>query len=221
MAPQTVGGMAARERALDAALRLHERGGGVGFTIHNIVRESNVSLGSLYHHFGSMDGLAAALYARCMSELLDALLEPLAKAKTARAGVIALVRAYLTFAQRESACARFIHASAYASFLPAHAAQIGAEKAPRLSRLQSFFRAHVAAGQLVDLPDTMLEMLMIGPVAEVVRRYLSPAPQIDLEQAAALLPERIWCSVKLPASGSDRRGGPRRRGREDRSRPVR
>lgn len=196
-------GEATVERVLDAALCVYERGGSAGFNVHAIVEESGVSLGSVYHHFGSMDGLAAALYARCMGELLDALIAALAGVRTPRRGVAAIVRAYLEFTARRRACARFIHASAYASFLPAHAPQIAEAKAARIDAIRAFFRPHVQAGAMVALPEHLVEMILIGPVAEVARRWLAGAPEIDLEEAAQLLPERIWRALK--------RGAPTRR----------
>ena len=48
----------AKDALLDAALAVHAARGPEGFTIHAVVEESGRSLGSLYHHFGSFDGLA-------------------------------------------------------------------------------------------------------------------------------------------------------------------
>ncbi|GGT05353.1 hypothetical protein GCM10010156_73860 [Planobispora rosea] len=81
------------DRLLAAALDLHAEDPG-GFTMAALIARTGVSSGSLYHHFGSFDGLAAALYARCLAGLL----------------------------------AHFIHASAYAAFLPAHAEDIARAK---------------------------------------------------------------------------------------------
>lgn len=156
-----------------------------------------MSLGSLYHHFGSFDGLAAALYARCMAELLDCLVATLDRARTARTGVQAVVTAYLSFVTDQPAKARFIHASAYAGYLPAHADMIAETKRPRMARMArmaEWLAPHIAAGSIVDLPDPLTEMLLIGPVAEISRRWLSGA-EIDLARAAKLLPARIWAAL--------------------------
>lgn len=198
-------GEATRERALAAALRVYARATRPNappedrFGIHAVIAESQISLGSLYHHFGSMDGLSAALYARSMAALLDALLDALDGVRSARRGTRAIVVAYLAFAEREPARARFIHASAYADFLPAHAALVAEAKGPRLERIAAFYRQHVRAGRVVALPETLLEMLLIGPVAEFTRRWLAGAPGFDLDEARRLLPERIWRSLRAPA----------------------
>ncbi|MXM68684.1 TetR family transcriptional regulator [Streptomyces sp. HUCO-GS316] len=198
MSPKQQRGEETARRLLAAALEVHERKGPDSFTVQAVTASSGISLGSLYHHFGSFDGLAAALYARCMADLLDTLIASLERTRTARTGVRAVVAAYLRFAEEEPAKARFIHASAYAGFLPAHTAAIAAAKAPRIERLQSWARPHAEAGRIVDLPDPLMEMLLIGPVAETARRWLAGDPTIDLKEASRALPERIWQSLRGP-----------------------
>ena len=52
----------ARERVLDAAIRLFTRQGYFNTSVPDIVRESGVSTGSIYHHFGDKEGIARALF---------------------------------------------------------------------------------------------------------------------------------------------------------------
>lgn len=184
------------EKLLDTALDVYARDGRDGFTMSAVIKESGVSSGSLYHHFGSFDGLAAALYTRCMTALLEAMAAALEPCEDAREGVLAAVRAYLGFAAAHRAEAGFVHTSAYAAFLPAHAAAIAAAKEPLLRRMADWVRPHVAAGEVVDLPPALLEMLLIGAAAETTRRWLAGAPGIDLAEASELLPERVWCSLR-------------------------
>ncbi|MCD0449595.1 TetR/AcrR family transcriptional regulator [Actinocorallia sp. API 0066] len=188
--PETVG------RLLDTALAVFAAHGREGFTMSAVIKESGVSSGSLYHHFGSFDGLAAALYARCMGALLTEVTLALEAQPNAADGVRAVPAAYLAFAREHRAEIAFIHTSAYAAFLPAHTATVAAVKGPLLARMTDWLAPYVAAGDLVDLPPAYVEMLLIGPVAETVRRWLSGAPGLDLDEAARLLPERIWRSVR-------------------------
>lgn len=208
MSPKQHRGEQTAQRLLTAALDTYADNGPDGFTVHAVAATSGISLGSLYHHFGSFDGLAAVLYGRCLAELLDALICALEHTDTPGAGVRAVVVAYLRFVQEHPTQARFIHASSGASYLPAHASLIAEVKAPRMARLQAWLGPHVAAGAIVDLPAPLTEMLVIGPVAELARRWLAGNSEVDLDQAADLLPERVWRSLRRePATNSrgDRR----------------
>jgi len=192
-----------RQRVLDAALSVYRKHGHDGFNIHAIVAESGVSLGSIYHHFGSMDGLAAALYARSMGELLGRVAAALNSTRSVRRGVARIVDAYLQFARTQRTQMAFIHASAYASFLPAHATQIAQSKA-RIHEVRAFFAEHAAAGRIAPMPEWLLEIMVIGPAAELTRRWLSDST-INLDEARPILAERIFRAIHIP---KHKRGSP-------------
>ncbi|MFD0855504.1 TetR/AcrR family transcriptional regulator, partial [Actinomadura adrarensis] len=166
MSPKQARGADTVERVLDAALALHASQGHGGLTMSALIAKTGISSGSIYHHFGSLDGLCAALYARCMAALLDEIITGLEGAGTARGGVEALVHAYLGFTRDQRAAAYFIHASSYAGFLPAHRHRVAEAKQPRMARINAWLRRHVQSGEVLALPEPLTEMLVIGPVAE-------------------------------------------------------
>ncbi|AQZ61425.1 Transcriptional regulator, TetR family [[Actinomadura] parvosata subsp. kistnae] len=178
-------------KLLDTALEIYPD----DFTLRALTTRSGVSMGSVYHHFGSLEGLAAALYSRCMGALLDTLVAAVQDAADARDGVRRAVTAYLGFTAGHADQARFIHAAPYAIDLGPYAERIAADKAPRLEWLNAWIQRHMDAGTVARLPAAQVEMLLIGPVAEVTRRWLAGAPEIDLDEAARVLPERVWRSL--------------------------
>lgn len=196
MSPKQQRGEATVDRLLTAALEVYASSGQQGFTVNAVTEASGVSLGSLYHHFGSFDGLAAALYTRCMQELFDELTAAVTRTRTARTGVRALVRAYLRFTEERPDAALFIHASAYSGYLVAHADRIRAAKAVMLGGIVDWMRPRIEAGEILPIPEPLVEALVIGPVAETARRWLSSTYDIDLAQAARILPDRIWRSLR-------------------------
>lgn len=68
----------ADRRALleDAARACMARGGIREFTVDRIVAEAGVSRGLITHHFGSMDGLLVAVYARMYREWIEVIEAP-------------------------------------------------------------------------------------------------------------------------------------------------
>ncbi len=61
-----------RDLILDSALRLFSDKGYFNTSIHDIVRDSNISIGSIYHHFKDKRGVALALY-RSTTEQMEEL----------------------------------------------------------------------------------------------------------------------------------------------------
>jgi hypothetical protein len=65
--------------------------------------------------------------------------------------------------------------------------------------IRAFFAKHTAAGRVVPMPEWLLEVLVIGPVAELPRRWLADPSVIQLELAQPMLTERIIASIRVPA----------------------
>jgi AcrR family transcriptional regulator len=189
-------GEATVEHVLTTALRLYGETDGQGFTVNAVTTASGVSLGSLYHHFGSFDGLAAALYIRCTSELFDGMIAALQRSRTARTGVRALVREYLRFTEEHRDAALFIHASAYSGYLAAHAEEVRAAKAAILAPVAAWLVPRMEAGEIAPVSPSLVEVLVLGPAAEAARRWLAGTYDMDLGEAARLLPDRIWRSLQ-------------------------
>ncbi|MEU3775310.1 TetR/AcrR family transcriptional regulator [Streptomyces sp. NPDC032472] len=189
-------GEATVELLLAAALRVYAESGQQGFTVNAVTASSGVSLGSLYHHFGSFDGLAAALYTRCMGRLFADLTAAVTRARTARTGVKALVGAYLKFTREQRDAALFLHASAYSGYLAVHAEEIRAAREEQLAGILGWMGSRMAKGEIVPLPGPLVEVMVMGPVAEAARRWLSSTYELDLDEAARLLPDVIWRSLR-------------------------
>jgi AcrR family transcriptional regulator len=183
------------ERVLDAALRVFEETGATQAPVKMLSEYAGISVGSIYHHFDGIGGVAAGLYARCMGALLDCLVESIRGKAGTRAIVRALVGSYLDWTRTQRDAARFIHASAFAPYVARHAGAITATKGPRYAQLMEILHARVKAGEVRALPDYLYEMLIIGPVAELARRWLAGDPGIDLEDARRRLPDRILASI--------------------------
>lgn len=196
MAPKQRRGAATVETLLTSALRVYAESGQQGFTVSAVTASSGVSMGSLYHHFGSFDGLAAALYIRCMNLLFDKMVSALHQADTARDGVHALVRAYLRFTRDHREVALFLHASAYSGYLAAHAEEIHAARSAQLKVLADWIAPRVARGEFAAVSTSTIEVLVIGPAAEAARRWLSDGYHLDLGRTERDLPERVWRSLR-------------------------
>ncbi|MER6255215.1 TetR/AcrR family transcriptional regulator [Streptomyces sp. NPDC001584] len=192
--PKQQRGAATVEQVLDAALRLYASSGEAGLTLGAITSTSSVSSGSIYHHFGSLDGVVAALALRSLEQLLKELGAALLQATDARSGVRAVVLAYLDFVQGHPDAARLVHSVTADRLGMARAREIRDTQEARLTPITLWIHAHQESGELARLPAPLIESLALGPVVAVVRRWLTVG-DLDLEEAARELPDRIWRSV--------------------------
>ncbi|MFF3782869.1 TetR/AcrR family transcriptional regulator [Streptomyces sp. NPDC001933] len=194
MSPKQQRGEATAAQVLDCALDIYAAEGEAGLTLGAITSASGVSAGSIYHHFGSLQGVALALAQSWLGRLLDDLGKALEQTDDARSGVHAVVRAYLRFAQLHPDAARLMHSVTADREIAAHARQLRGAQEARLAPIAAWLHAHQASGQLVDLPLPVLESLILGPVTGIVRRWLSVG-DIDMEEAERTVPDHIWRSV--------------------------
>ncbi|MET9445781.1 TetR/AcrR family transcriptional regulator [Streptomyces cinerochromogenes] len=195
MSPKQQRGEATADLLLGAVLRVYAESGEQGLTVSAITKASGVSLGSLYHHFGSIDGLVIAAERRWMGRLFDELLAALQAAPTSRDGIEAVVRAYFAFIREHPDAARLVH-SPYGDRQPIRSGeeQRDAQRA-RVSALARWIQPRVESGELASLPQALIESLVLGPVVAVARRWLSGIHDVDLDEVTGILAERIWLSI--------------------------
>jgi len=195
MSPKQQRGEATVEQLLDAALRVYAEAGEQGLTVAALTRASGVSLGSLYHHFGSLDGLLDALLTRWLGRLLGEMGAALEGTRTAHTGIRALVGTYLGFVQEHRDAALLLHSAHADRRSMADAEGLRDAQQARLSPLEEWVRGYVEAGELAALPLPLIEALVLGPVIAVARRWLSAGDAVNLDEVALVLPDRIWRAV--------------------------
>ena len=168
---------------LDAGLRLPAT-----FSALDLAVESGTSIGSIYHHFGSLDAVRSTLLQRCLTRLLDTLVDAVLPKTDLESGIDALVAAYLHWTRDFELDARFLHFG--------HALTTDELESARVSRVSALVRWLTRfVDELVPLPAALFEMLLIGPLAETARRWLVRFPGVDLDQAITALPPRLLASI--------------------------
>ncbi len=196
-----------RRQILAAALACFTEAGGEQATVPEIGRRAGASIGSIYHQFGSKDGVAAALYLEGLAGYQRGLIHALLRATRAREGIVAAVRYHLRWAERHWAWARFLLEARRARFM------VGQEDALRaLNRefgraLGAWFRPHVEAGRLRPLPVDLYAAILLAPAQEWVRGRLGGRAVCSCRQAEDELGAATWRALAVhpgPVSRSER-----------------
>jgi AcrR family transcriptional regulator len=178
-----------REAILAAALRCFVREGYSATTIEDIRRESGASVGSLYHHFGGKDGIAAALYVESLASYQAAFLAVLEEHDDARAGVESLVRHHLRWVVEQPDRARFLLAMRETEVIAAAAPELRRRNRAFFAAVRRWFARHP---ELPDLPTDLLEPLLLGPAQEFARHWLGGRAKTSPARAESVLAAAAW-----------------------------
>lgn len=117
-ARQAIDQNSTRDHVLEAALDLFVERGYFGTSVHDIVRESNVSIGSIYHHFGDKEGVARALYQMQTERMEAAVGEIVARYKTARERCHAIMDLLFRLTEEEPKSMEFMLHAKHREFIP-------------------------------------------------------------------------------------------------------
>lgn len=178
-----------RAAILAAALDCFVRQGYTATTVEDVCRASGASVGSVYHHFGGKDRIAAALYVDSLAGYQAGFLATLHAQDDARAGVEALVRHHLRWVRDRADVARFVLAVGETEVLAAAASVLRRRNRAFFAAVGEWFGEHP---ELPDLPPDLLEPLLLGPAQEFARHWLAGRATTMPERAEAVLAAAAW-----------------------------
>jgi len=184
-----------RTRILEAALASFTHKGVAATTIGDIRERSGASTGSIYHHFGSKEGMAATLYVEGLASYHAAALEQIAARPPAHEAIPALVSHHLHWIQRHPDLSRFLLNTRQAEFMADQSDTIRAANKRFIRTLSDWIRFEVSVGRLRDLPADVYLPLILGPSHELARHWLAGRIRTPLTTCARALAEAAWRSL--------------------------
>ena len=187
-----------RQVILDAALEAFAERGTAATTVDDVRRRSGASVGSIYHHFGDKEGLAAALYVEGLRSYQEGFLAVLDRGADAERAVKALVRHHLRWVTGHPDLARFLLAGpprgAAEAIMPLNRELFG--------RMSEWFARQVDAGIMRPLPRDLLYATLIGPAQEFSRHWLEGRTRSSPRTAERALAQAAWDALRRPKGDS-------------------
>jgi AcrR family transcriptional regulator len=184
-----------KQEILDAALRGFAEKGLAGTTVDEVRERSGASIGSIYHHFGDKEGIAAALYVAALGDYQEGLLAVLTAGEDAERTVKELVRHHLRWVAEDRDRARFL----LSGRPPRAAAEIAELNRRAFGATSEWLDAQVAAGHIRAIPFALFYSVLIGPAQEFCRHWLEGRVHTSLRTAERELAAAAWRSLATKA----------------------
>lgn len=187
---------ARRQGILNAALACFEEYGVAATTIEQIRDRAGCSIGSLYHHFGSKDGVASALFIDGIEDLNAGLLARLEVCSTAEQGVRACVLHYADWVIHHRPLARFMVQAREIHFAVEAKVELKAIYQRHFGAVFSWFGRFVLNGDMKQLPPETYIPIISGPIEDYARLWLSGRIRTPLADVAEVFAEAAWNAVR-------------------------
>lgn len=185
-----------RQDILDAALACFDELGLEPTTIELIRARSGASVGSLYHHFGSKEGMAAALFFEALDDQAAVLKERLAQAADVEAALKALVLSYVDWVVAYPELARFLYQARHALSKGPFAEQLRQRNREHFKALFSWFETHPGREHLREVPRELYPALIIGAAEGYCRAWLTGRVKTSPAEMRVHLAEAAWQSLR-------------------------
>jgi AcrR family transcriptional regulator len=199
-----------RETILEAALECFNERGFAAATVEEIRRRSGASIGSIYHHFGGKEGIAAELYVEGLHGYQEGFLRALetgarsepgsdggeAQRAGAEAGIRALVRHHLRWVEHNPSLARFLMNRRETELVEATEARVRELNRSFFPRVTAWVERWVEEGALRPLSADLREPVLLGPCQEFSRLWLTGRTRISLRRAEGELADATWNAVR-------------------------
>lgn len=189
-----------KHQILDAALSCFLRQGVEVTTIEEIRRASGASLGSIYHHFGSKEAIALAVYSELIEDYQAHALAALRRETAAREGIRAVIAAHLGWVQSNANRSLYLTRVEIADPTGPAAGRIAAYLQGFAGAVYAWLRPFIDRGEVVAIPPALTVPLILGPTSSFARQWLAHRLDLDTQSVVDTLAEAAWNSLRGPAT---------------------
>ncbi len=189
-----------KQKILEIALECFVKHGVEATTIEMIKDASGMSVGSLYHHFGNKDKIAAAVFIQGMYNFGMLTRGYLKEIKdnngSAEEGIKAIVYANVDWISENPDWARFVFHHRTTVGKGDSEGKLKNDINVFFSDLIEWFKPFIERDEIKSLPLNLITSLISGPTHDYARHWLAGRNQIPLMEHRETLAESAWLVLR-------------------------
>ena len=186
---------ASRRAVLAHALPCFNARGIEAATIEDLRQRSGQSVGTIYHHFGNKEGVAAALFFAGFDDQSRTIARRTEAAADAHAVVVELVSAYADWVTAVPELAAFLFIARETVAQGPHGDALRERLETRYAPIDARLAEGVRAGLIAELPTELIPALVLGGAESYCRGWLAGRREAKPTAYASLLAEAAWRGI--------------------------
>lgn len=188
------------ERILESAREVFAERGVEAAGIDELRAATGKSVGSLYHRFGSKEGLVAAVYAEALGHYQAAVAAELDGEPPAARAIAAVVRRHLRWHEENPKRARFLHENGGVGRRDPGRALVTELNQRFFPAVSGWWERRAQAGELRRLPFDLAYVLWLGAAQEYCRLWLAGSTRVAMARAKRELADGAWNALRNEGS---------------------
>lgn len=165
--------------------------------MEHIADEAHASIGSIYHHFGGKEEIAAAIYVAGLADYHRGLLRELRRPhEDGEHAVKGLVRNHLRWVERNAELARFLFTSRDPEVVSATGEELAQMNQLVFNAVTEWMARWIEAGEVRSLPIGLLHAVLLGPSQEWSRHWVAGRSKQTIDEAEPVLADAAWKAVR-------------------------
>ncbi|GAA3927932.1 TetR/AcrR family transcriptional regulator [Litoribacillus peritrichatus] len=189
-----------KQKILGIALDCFVKHGVEATTIEMIKDASGMSVGSLYHHFGNKDKIAAAVFIQGMYNFGQLTRAYLAKVKdnhgSAKDGIKAIVYANVDWISDNPDWAKFVFHHRTTVAKGDSDGKLRNDINVFFSDLIEWFKPFILKDEIKQLPIDVISSLISGPTHDYARHWLAGRNPVPLKEHRETFAEAAWLVLR-------------------------
>lgn len=186
-----------KQQIIKTALDIFDQHGVENTTIEMICTATHTSIGSLYHHFGNKEGLAAKVYLTGLQQFSKSLLDALQQCTTAKDAVFCIVETNVNWIDQNRKWAKFIFEQGKILQQTQQQDSFSASAITMQQQIEALFLRLEGHEIFASWPKEILHSLLVGAVHEYAKHWLKKECVDEFLSLKPYFAQAAWQSLQI------------------------
>ncbi len=177
----------------ETALKLFTEKGYFNTSVHDIQKEANVSIGSIYHYFKNKEAIATAIYCNLLNEMEANMVEIKNTRQTLRERGRAVIEYLFQLAENSPNAMHYLLYATHKEFMPEEKTICAS---PAFEIIRDMVREGIEKKEIRSMDQVVASASLIGGALRLIRLNLDCFLEHPLSHYVEELWECTWASLK-------------------------
>ncbi len=179
-------------KILTAALDLFVENGYHNVSIHEVQKQAEVSIGSIYNHFGGKEGIAKALYRHILNEIDELIDRVIDKVDSPSEQCKEIITQLFEHTETHRNIIAFVFHTKHAEFLPQE--PLICDASP-FKRMREIITQGIVAGEFKKMDSWVASSIIFGSAVRMIQLRLDNHIENPLTEYTSMVIDAAWVGL--------------------------